>query len=114
MFAFIKELSAPAEAFPDVLDLQIEINEFFGLNERQDFFSITVEEWVNFLSDKDFDEELLILVLQDIETDFIGAFHGHCVTGVLDDMRFSRIHFVALMQVTVNEGFDFGIGGEFD
>jgi hypothetical protein len=34
MFAFIKELSAPAEAFPDVLDLQIEINEFFGLNER--------------------------------------------------------------------------------
>jgi hypothetical protein len=54
------------------------------------------------------------LVLQDIETDFIGAFHGHCVTGVFDDMRFSRIHFVALMQVTVNGGFDLGAGGEFD
>jgi hypothetical protein len=29
-------------------------------------------------------------------------------------MRFSRIHFVALMQVTVNGSFDFGVGGEFD
>jgi hypothetical protein len=114
MFAFIKELSTPPEAFPDVLDLEVKIDEFFGLNEWQDFFSITVEEWVDFLSDKDFDEELLILVLQDIETDFIGTFHGHCVTGVLDDMRFSRIHFVALMQVTVNGSFDFGVGGEFD
>ena len=52
--------------------------------------------------------------MQDIETDFICTFHGHCVTGVLDDMRFSRIHFVALMQVTVNGDFDFGVGGEFD
>jgi hypothetical protein len=33
MLALIKELSAPAEAFSDVLDLEIEINEFFGLNE---------------------------------------------------------------------------------
>ena len=54
------------------------------------------------------------MVLQDIETDFIGTFHGHCVTGVFDDMRFSRIHFVALMQVTVNGGFDVSVGGELD
>jgi hypothetical protein len=33
MLAFIKKLSTPAKAFPDVLDLEIEINEFFSLNE---------------------------------------------------------------------------------
>ena len=51
---FIQELSAPSNAFSDVLDFEIEINKFFGLNQGKEIFSLAVKERVDSLSDEYF------------------------------------------------------------